>query len=903
RFVVQKPLGLATGLRLLADPAQRPHFEQLALVDEATPWKVAGVFADAVQCLVVLAAFERAFDASQASLEEAVYQKFGINPETISYVEAHGTATPLGDPIEVEALTETFSKWTNKKQFCAIGSVKTNIGHSAAAAGVSGLIKTILCLKNQKLVPSLHFNQANPHIDFENSPFYVNTELKNWEALQDKPRRAAVSSFGFSGTNAHVVVEETPYEFRILNSEFRSDNDSVTLLQEADNLERSLHLLTLSAKTEKALSELVVSYQNYLREENNDSELADICYTANTGRTNFNHRLAFIASNQQELEEKLLQYKAGEEVVGICSGKLPNESAKPKIAFLFTGQGSQYVNMGRQLYKESSVFREAINKCDEILGKLHTTSLLEILYSEDKDASNSFLLSQTAYTQPAIFAIEYALAQLWQSWGVKPQLVMGHSVGEYVAATVAGIFSLEDGLKLIAERGRLMQELPPGGEMFAVMASESRVQTLIARYPEIAIAAINGPESTVISGESTTLRAVVSSLEAEGIKTKQLEVSHAFHSQLMEPMLAEFEVVANQLTYNEPKILVISNLTGTIVDDSIALTATSPESKGEVSAKRWVNHVRQPVRFAQGMETLHKQGAEIFLEIGPKPILLGMGRRCLPEDVGVWLPSLRPGVDEWQQMLSSLGELYVRGAKIDWVGVDKDYTHQKVTLPTYPFQRQRYWVETAIVDSSDNTQSMMASGDRQNTVQSLINYLKTTAEFSDSELQLFDKIEKILENNSVTQVEDLEKLKTDSELVHILEKTPQQERQPFLINYLQNQIATFLKWPSSQLPDPEIGFFEMGMDSLMIIELKKRLEKILLVTLSDTLAFNYPNISSLSSYILEDLLGYAKTENKEITQTENNNTIDDFSQIEELSEDELEDSILQEILEVETLLK
>ncbi|MGD1704678.1 polyketide synthase [Dapis sp. BLCC M229] len=853
---------------------------------------------------------------SQTSLEEKVYRKFGINPETISYVEAHGTATVLGDPIEVEALTNTFSKWTKKKQFCAIGSVKTNIGHAIYSAGISGLIKTALCLKNQKLVPSLHFNQANPHIDFENSPFYVNTELKDWKIPDGQIRRSVVSSFGLTGTNAHLVIEEAPLEVRSRRGEWpfaptevRSNNDRVASLQEGNNLERSLHLLTLSAKTEAALSDLVISYQNYLREENNDIKLADICYTANTGRTHFNHRLAVIASNKKELVEKLLQYKAGAELGEICSGKLPNDSAKPKIAFLFTGQGSQYVNMGRQLYEESSVFRQAINKCDKILGTFHKTSLLEILYPEDKDISNSSILNQTAYTQPAIFAVEYALAQLWQSWRIKPDIVMGHSVGEYVAATVAGIFSLEDGLKLIAERGRLMQQLPPGGEMFAVMASESRVQTFIAPYPEIAIAAINGLESVVISGESTALRDVVTSLETEGIKTKQLEVSHAFHSPLMEPMLAEFEVVANQITYNQPKIPIISNLIGTVADNSIA------------SAKYWVNHVRQPVRFAQGMEYLHKQGAEIFLEIGPKPILLGMGRQCLPEDVGVWLPSLCPrkiplpsplekGMpedaallrDEWQQMLSSLGELYVRGAEIDWVGVDKDYTRQKVTLPTYPFQRQRYWVETAIVDSSHNTQSMMVYSDHQNNIQSLINYLKTTTEFSDSELKLFDKIQNVLENNSVTQVEDLEKLKTDSEFIQILDKTPQQERRYVLINYLQNQIAYFLKLPSSQLPDPEIGFFEMGMDSLMIVELKKRIEKTLLISLSDTLAFNYPNISTLSSYIIDNLLEYNKSENKDIKQTNNNNK-DDFSQLENLSEDEVEDSILQEIIEIETLLK
>ncbi len=303
---------------------------------------------------------------SQTSLEEGVYHKFGINPETISYVEAHGTATVLGDPIEVEALTSTFSKWTKKKQFCAIGSVKTNIGHAVYSAGISGLIKTALCLKNQKLVPSLHFNQANPHIDFENSPFYVNTELKDWKIPDGQIRRAVVSSFGLTGTNAHLVIEEAP----------REGNRQQATGNSEDYLERSVNLLTLSAKTEMALSELVVRYQNYLGEENNYSELGDICYTANTGRTHFNHRLAVIASNQNELVEKLVQYEAGEEVAGICSGNLPNNITPPKIAFLFTGQGSQYVNMGKELYEKSSVFRKAINKCDEILGRLSVKSLL-----------------------------------------------------------------------------------------------------------------------------------------------------------------------------------------------------------------------------------------------------------------------------------------------------------------------------------------------------------------------------------------------------------------------------------------------------------------------------------------------------------------------------------------------
>ena len=600
---------------------------------------------------------------SQAGLEVAVYQKFGINPETISYVEAHGTATPLGDPIEIEALTEAFSKWTNKKQFCAIGSVKSNIGHASTAAGVSGLIKTILCLKKQKLVPSLHFNQPNPHIDFENSPFYVNTELKHWEVCAGEPRKAAVSSFGFSGTNAHIVIEESPAEFKI-----------------QDRIQRPSHLLTLSAKTEKALDELVSSYQSYL-ETNPEIVLADVCYTASTGRAHFNYRLGVIASELTELREKLLGWKTQKQLVGVFSGQ-PN-SEEPKIAFLFTGQGSQYVNMGRQLYEQAPTFRQALEECDRILQPYLEVPLLDIIYPKETKPSSSDLLDQTAYTQPALFAIEYALCKLWESWGVQPDVVMGHSVGEYVAATVAGAFSLEDGLKLIAMRGKLMQQLPSGGQMVSVMASESQVTEAIqADNSQVTIAAVNGPESTVISGESAAIAKICSVFEGVGIKTKQLQVSHAFHSPLMEPMLTEFEAVAKEISYNPPKIPLISNVTGTEVGTEIT------------TAQYWVAHVRQPVRFAQSMKTLEEQGYEAFLEIGPKPILLGMGRQCVTEEVGEWLPSLRPGVDEWQQMLSSVGQLYVKGVKIDWSGFDSDYSRQKVALPTYPFQRERCWIET-----------------------------------------------------------------------------------------------------------------------------------------------------------------------------------------------------------------
>ncbi|NER48711.1 MAG: type I polyketide synthase [Symploca sp. SIO1A3] len=611
---------------------------------------------------------------SQVAVIRKALANGGVEPTSVSYIEAHGTGTSLGDPIEVGAIGTVFGKTHSQEEPLIIGSAKTNIGHLEGAAGIAGLMKVVLQLQHQQMAPSLHFNQPNPYINWSELPVKVSTQLTPWQT-NGNSRIAGVSSFGFSGTNAHVILEEAP----------KQGNSSSATSNSKDDLERPVHILTLSGKTQTALAALVSSYQNYLQ-THPELGVADICYTANTGRTHFKHRLAVVASNQQDLAEKLQQHQQGEDVAGIYSGELPNSTTVPKIAFLFTGQGSQYVNMGRELYQKAPVFREAINQCEEILSSLETfqdKSLREILYPAD-DSSGSSLLDQTAYTQPALFAIEYALFKLWQSWGIKPEVVMGHSVGEYVAATVAGVLSLEDGLKLIAARGSLMQKLPAGGAMVSVMASESKVlETLKAMSwsEKVAIAAINGPESTVISGEAEAVRAIATHLESEGIKTKQLKVSHAFHSPLMEPMLAEFEAVAKQITYSQPRISLISNVTGKQVGSEIT------------KAEYWVNHIRQPVRFAESIINLHKQGYELFLEIGAKPILLGMGRQCLPEEVGVWLPSLRSGVDEWQQILSSLGQLYVQGAKVNWLGFDQDYARYKVALPTYPFQRESYWVE------------------------------------------------------------------------------------------------------------------------------------------------------------------------------------------------------------------
>ena len=589
---------------------------------------------------------------SQQAVIRKALQAGQITPAQVSYVEAHGTGTSLGDPIEVGALGAVFGAHHSAEQPLAVGSVKTNIGHLEGAAGIAGLIKVVMQLQKQTIAPHLHLRQPNPYIDWDAWPMKVPTQSLPWPRGKE-PRLAGVSSFGFSGTNTHVILEEAP----------------VSICSQVE-VERPLHLLTLSAKNPVALQQLTQRYADYLTDQP-EVALADVCFNSNSGRTHFEQRLVLVGSDQGDVIEQLNVWKQKESFSSIAVGA--------DIGILFTGQGSQFVSMGQQLYETQPTFKAALEQCAKILDAYIEQPLLDLLYPKERDTSQ---LDQTAYTQPVLFALEYALYQLWRSWGIQPSAVMGHSVGEYVAACVAGVFSLEDGLKLIATRGKLMQQLPTGGAMVSVMASEEQVRSLIPpNIKNISIAAINGPESVVLSGAEEALETIVRKLESAEIKTKPLQVSHAFHSSLMEPMLAGFEQLARQVSYSLPSLRLISNVTGQIATDAIA----TPEY--------WCRHILSPVKFSTGMETLHQQGCEIFLECGPKPVLLAMGRQCLPEDVGLWLPSLRPDVEDWQQLLGSLGQLYMHGVKVDWSGFDQDYVRQKVVLPTYPFQRQHYWVE------------------------------------------------------------------------------------------------------------------------------------------------------------------------------------------------------------------
>jgi malonyl CoA-acyl carrier protein transacylase len=640
---------------------------------------------------------------SQKAVIRQALDNAGVSPAEISYVETHGTGTPLGDPIEVRSLKTVLMQGRRDDQPCWLGSVKTNIGHLEAAAGMAGLLKVILSLQHQAIPPHLHLKQLNPYISLEGTPFSIPTELQPWP-VGSQPRFAGISSFGFGGTNAHLILEEAPPAPVV-----------------ATENSPPLHLLTLTAKSESALQQMAQQYGEFLAANPNCS-LADICFTANTRRSQFEHRLGVVADSVGRMRQQLQAFATHAATAESSQGKV-QKGKRPQIAFLFTGQGSQAVNMGRDLCETQPIFRQTLDRCDQILRAYLEKPLLEILYpaADEVDDSES-LLHETAYTQPALFALEYALAQVWQSWGIQPDVVMGHSVGEYVAACVAGVLSLEDALKLIAARARLMQALPPGGEMVAVMADETRVlQAMQPFVNEVAIAAINGPTNVVISGKRQAIATICPLLEADGIKTKPLQVSHAFHSPLMEPMLTEFEQVASSIGYSPPQLGLISNVTGKLATTEV----TEPQY--------WCQHVRKTVRFAEGMATLQQRKCQVMIEIGPKPILLGMGRACLSAaETQQWsfLPSLRPGQSDRQQMLQSLAEVFVRGGAVNWQAVQKGDEYRHVVLPTYPFQRRHYWLSAKTSDRNhnshlENQQSQIAALLSQGETQQLTEQLAT----------------------------------------------------------------------------------------------------------------------------------------------------------------------------------
>lgn len=599
--------------------------------------------------------------AGQIAVAREALKRAEVDPASINFVEAHGTATALGDPIEFSSLSQTFQEFTAKNQFCRLGSVKTNIGHTDAASGVASLIKASLALKNRVLPASLHYKAPNPNIDFENSPFIMNTETHPLDA-NGAPLRALVNSFGVGGTNACVIMEEAP---------------EAPVSSAADG-----HLLfPYSAKTPSALEKVRENLRKHLQ-EHSELNLADVAYTLQVGRQHMTHSGFVVARDRETLLSKLSQPTVS----------APQLSKKRKaVVFMFPGQGNQYINMARELYDSYPTFRQAMDRCCAYLDSILEHNLRDIIF-QDADSADKDLINETQYTQPALFVVEYALAQLWLSWGVQPDMMIGHSVGEYVAACLSGVLSLKDALTAVAMRGKLVQQLPAGA-MLAVLMDE---ETLRARLTgsQLEIAAANYPGLCVIAGGLVEIEAFQNKLEDEGVFCKHLDTSHAFHSYMMEPMLNDFRKVIEKITFNPPVIPFVSTVTGEWITDSQAQ-----------SKDYWINHVRQPVLFTHAFKTLIAEDhhAFVFLEVGPGRSLESAAKQHInpAENPAIFasLPTAKDVALTGEQCLSALGQLWSCGVAIDWTGYYDGHCRLRLPLPGYPFERKEFRLPLISVDA------------------------------------------------------------------------------------------------------------------------------------------------------------------------------------------------------------
>lgn len=577
-----------------------------------------------------------------------------VEADSISYIETHGTGTSLGDPIEMQALSSAFRHGKNKS--CALGSVKTNVGHLDVAAGVTGLIKTVLALKNKQIPPSLNFSQPNPHIDFENSGFYVNTELKDWER-NGVPRRAGVSSFGIGGTNAHVVLEEFQPENKAVNG-------------------KPYHLILLSAQTQGALEKATSNLSDFLKTTENP-DMANVAYTLQTGRKHFKYRRSFACADREEalfLLEKLDPKKV--------STGLQEPKPRP-VVFMFTGQGAQYAGMGAELYKNEKVFRETLDHCASYLEPKLNVDIRELLFAGDemREAADA-QLSRTQLTQPALFIIEYALAKQLEHWNIKPDEMIGHSIGEYVAACLAGVFTLEDCLDLVALRGRLMQSVEKGS-MLSVSLSEEEILPYLNE--ELSLSAVNSPNLCVVGGTDAEIEKLRDRLNEDAVDCRILKTSHAFHSKMMEPILDAFKEAVANVKRAKPALSFVSNVTGKRITEDEA-----------VSPQYWANHLRNTVRFSEGIVNFFDDPDTILLEVGPGQTLMTIARwhpqKGTGQKVLTTLPQPNERGKDLDFLLGAIGRLWLLGIEPDWNNLNESEKPQKISLPTYPFDKQSYWI-------------------------------------------------------------------------------------------------------------------------------------------------------------------------------------------------------------------
>ena len=597
-----------------------------------------------------------------------------VSAESISYVEAHGTGTSLGDPIEIEALTKAFRLTSKRSQYCAIGAVKTNIGHLDCAAGVAGLIKTALALNHKEIPPSLHFDAPNPKIDFPNTPFFVNTKLREWP-IGETPRRAGISSFGVGGTNAHIVLEEGPQNVR------------------SNDREKPYYLLPVSAKSPSALKTMSTNLAKYLK-QHPDLYLDAVAHTLQRGRSEFNHRRVVIASSVEEACDLFSQESKKPGLTGRVMGDCT------PIIFMFPGQGAQHLNMGRDLYEAEPVFRQIVDQCSELLFPLLEFDIRERLYlkhtgSRGDGISHESLISdletsinQTLVAQPGIFITSYALAKLWIHWGVQPDAMIGHSIGEFVAACLGGVFSLKDALAIVVARAKGMQELP-GGSMLSIRLGEAEVRSYLRTYnleEQIDLAVINSPTLCVVSGPTESIERLHEQLSAQQVGARILHTSHAFHSHMMEPAVQPFSTLLKAVTLKPTMIPIISTVTADWLNEA---QATNPDY--------WAGHLREPVNFSGGIQALLKDEQSIFLEVGPGQTLSTLVKQHIAQvsDYIILssLPHAKQTIAQSEFLLTIAGKLWIAGVFLNWESFYGENCPTRMRLPIYPFEAKRYWVE------------------------------------------------------------------------------------------------------------------------------------------------------------------------------------------------------------------
>lgn len=621
---------------------------------------------------------------AQQRLINTVLTRAGLQGADVDYLEAHGTGTPLGDPIEVQAAGAVYGVGRDADRPLLMGSAKTNIGHLESASGTAGLIKVVLALQHQLLPPSLHFDTPSPHIAWDSLPVAVVAEPTPWPA-EGRTRRAGVSSFGFTGTNAHVLIAEAP-------------SAPADIAEPA--ADGSVDVLTLSARSPEALTALAERYRSWLQ-VHDDVDFADVCRTAGVGRSHFEHRAAIVVDSGRGASADARAGLADLAENRLRPGVLRGECAdKPTTAWLFTGQGSQYPGMARELFDAEPVFAETLRRCAAAVDEMLPRPLLEVIFATDRETGGAAgdTLKHTSFAQPALFAVEMGLAALWQSRGIEPDVVLGHSVGQYAAACVAGVFSLEDGARLMAERGRLFGSLPAGGRMVAVFADSKLVEEAAAAFPRVSVGAYNGP-NTVLSGPEADLEALVAKFGEDGVRCSWLQTSHAFHSELLDPVLDEFESYAAQVTFAVPRLPLVCNRTGTV------LTAETP-----LDARYWRRHSRQPVQFAESVRTVAALGCTVLMEIGPQPVLTGAAVQVWPDHLAAprAIVSLRKGVGDRRQLAEALAAVYVSGHRPDFAAL-RSQPGRRLELPTYPFQRRHFWPKTSGIAAFDG-QGAAAAG-------------------------------------------------------------------------------------------------------------------------------------------------------------------------------------------------